>query len=150
MKTFFISMLLALSVCGGLAQVPFANDNSTNDLSISLWTPDKSDLKAPATVNLQAYVRLNEPGLKAGDCVKVEFMANAQPLASAKAIWHDVIRPQVKPGQATPMWVMAAGFYPAKWDWTNVPAGTYILKAWAVWTNGVTALSDPVTVTVLP
>jgi hypothetical protein len=150
MKTFFISILLAFSVCDGLAQVPFANDNSTNELSVSLWAPNKTNLKAPATINLQAYVRLREAGLKAGDCVNVEFIANSRPLASAKAIWHDVIRPQVKPGQATPMWIMAAGFYPAKWDWTNVPAGDYTLKAWAVWTNGIMALSAPVTVTVLP
>ena len=150
MKTFLISILLAWSVCSGLAQAPFESANTTNELSVWLWVPKSADLKAPATINLQAYVQLRDSGLKAGDCVNVQFFSNSKPLGSDKAVWHDMIRPHAKPGQAVPMWVMAAGFYPAKCSWQDVPAGNYSVTARAAWTNGLSAVSAQVTVSVLP
>ena len=150
MKIFLASILLACSACCGLAQVPNAPANTTNELSVQLWAPHPADIKAPATINLQAYVKLDDSGLKAGDSINVQFFSNSKPLGSDKAIWHDMIRPHVKPGQAVPMWVEAAGFYPAKCSWQDVPAGSYSVTAQATWTNGLSAVSAPVTVTVLP
>jgi hypothetical protein len=144
MKTFLISILLGWSACAGLAQA----DNSTNQLSVTLWPPHMVALKAPASVNIQAYVRLNEPGLKAGDSVNIEFFANSKSISTAKAIWHDTIRPHAASGQAVPMWIMPAGFYPALCTWKKVPAGDYSLTAHATWTNGLSAVSAPMPVTI--
>lgn len=150
MKAFLILILLGWFICSGLAQAPSESKNNTNELSVWLWAPHPAALKAPATINLQAYVRSHDSGLKAGDDVNVQFSANSKLLGSDKAVWHDMIRPQPKPGQAMPMWVMAAGFYPAKWSWQNVPAGNYSVTARATCTNGLSAVSASVAVVVLP
>jgi hypothetical protein len=146
MKIFLISILLGWFVCSGLAQ-PGPSENTTNQLSVALWPPH-ADLKAPALINIQAYVRLDEPGLKAGDSVNVEFFANSKSISSARAIWHDTIRPHAAPGQAVPMWIMPAGFYPALCTWKKVPAGNYSVTARATWTNGLSAVSAPIPVTI--
>lgn len=148
MKTFLISILLGWSMCSGLAQMPGPSDTSTNQFSVLLWPPHIAGKKAPATINIQAYIRLNEPGLKAGDSVNVEFFANSKSIASAKAIWHDTIRPHAASGAATPMWIMPAGFYPALCTWKNVPAGQYSVTAKATWTNGLSAVSAPIPATI--
>jgi hypothetical protein len=149
MKTFFILILLALSACGGLAQAPLPSGN-TNEMLVALWFPHAGDFHAPATINLQAYVRVRGSGLKAGDVANVEFFANSKSLGSVKAVWHDVIRPHAPPGSPVPMWVRPAGFDPAKWTWKNVVAGSYSITAQAICTNGLSAVSRPMTVTVLP
>jgi hypothetical protein len=146
MKTFTILILLAGSLYGAVAQSS-ASPN-TNGLSVQLWLPHKTALRAPATIDIQAYVRMQEEGRKAGDVVNVDFFANSISIGSASAVWHDMIRPHVKPGQAMPMWIMPAGFYPARWTWTNVPVGDYSLTAQATWTNGISAISPAVTVAV--
>jgi hypothetical protein len=148
MKTWLMSILLGCSICNGMAQAPFADDDTTNALSVSLWIPNKTNLKAPATVNIQAYVRMQGQGLKAGDSMNVEFFSDSKSIGSAIAVWHDTIRPHAAPGQAVPMWIMPAGFYPAQWTWTNAPAGNYTLTAQATWTNGLSAVSMPVGITV--
>ena len=148
MKILAISIFLGCSLFSGLAQVPGSPDNSTNQLSVQLWLSQKTGLQAPAQIDIQAYVRMQEQGLKAGDIVNVEFFANSKSIGSAKAVWHDVIRPHAAPGQAVPMWIMAAGFYPAKLTWNDVPAGNYSLIAQAAWTNGLSAFSTAVAVTV--
>jgi hypothetical protein len=104
---------------------------------------------APARIDFMAYIELN-PHLHAGDSVPVEFFSNTNRLGSGTAVWHDVIRPESRPGQATPMWVMAAGFYPAEFSWNKVPPGVYSVTAKATWTNGLSAVSAPLKVTVLP
>ena len=129
--------------------MPGPPDSTTNQLSVRLWLPRTNDLQAPATINIQAYVQMQEQGLKAGDFVNVEFFANSKSIGSAKAVWHDMIRPHAAPGSAVPMWIMAAGFYPAQWTWKDVPAGDYSLTARATWTNGLSAVSAPVPVTVV-
>jgi hypothetical protein len=147
MKTLAIFILLGCSLCGVLAQTPGSTQN-TNELSVQLWLPHKTGLLAPATIEIQAYVRTQEQGRKAGDVVNIDFFANSKSIGSAIAVWHDLIRPHVKPGQAMPMWIMPAGFYPAQWTWTNVAAGDYSLTARAAWTNGVSAISPAVSITV--
>jgi hypothetical protein len=147
MKSLAIIVLLACSLYSIFAQLPGSPQN-TNELSIQLWLPHKTGLVAPATIDIQAYVRMQGQGRKTGDVVNVDFFANSKSIGSAEAIWHDTIRPHVKPGQAMPMWIMPAGFYPAQWTWTNVPAGDYSLTARAAWTYGISVISPAVTVAV--
>jgi len=110
--------------------------------------PHKTGLLAPATIDIQAYVRMRDERLRAGDAMNVEFFANSKSIGSARAVWHDMIRPHAKPGQAVPMWIMPPGFNPAQWTWKDVPAGDYSLTAQATWTNGFSAISPAVSVTV--
>lgn len=147
MKTLAIFILLGCSLCAVFAQMPGSTQN-TNGLSVQLWLPQKTGLRAPATIDIQAYVRMQEDRLKAGDAMNVEFFANSRSIGSARAAWHDLIRPHVNPGQAMPMWIMPAGFYPAKWTWKDVPAGEYSLTAQATWTNSISAVSPAVSITV--
>lgn len=147
MKTVAKLILLGSSLCGVLAQQPGLSQN-TNGFSVQLWLPHKTGLQAHATIDIQAYVRMQENGLKAGDAMNVEFFANSKSIGSSKAVWHETIRPQVKPGQAMPMWIRPAGFYPAQWTWKDVPAGDYSLTARATWTNGASAMSPALSVTV--
>ena len=129
---------------------PPADGDSTNRLSVQIdlrW--GTKVFHAPATMDILAYVGLR-PRPRAGDVVRVEFFADAKSLGSAKAIWHDEVRPTAPPGYAVPMHILAAQFYPAEWVWKKVPAGTYALTARATWTNGLTTVSTPVNVTVLP
>lgn len=148
MKTLLISILFGGFVCSGFTQMPGSPGNTTNQLYVQLWLPHRDGLQAPAAIEMQAYVRSDEPGLKAGDSVDVEFFADSKSVGSAKAVWHDTIRPHAAPGQTTPMWIMPAGFYPAQYAWKNVPAGNYSLTARATATNSVPAVSAPVSVTV--
>jgi hypothetical protein len=153
MKTFFVPVLSCLIVvCSSRAQMPGppADGDSTNRLSVQIdlrW--GTKVFHAPATMDILAYVGLR-PRPRAGDVVRVEFFADAKSLGSAKAIWHDEVRPTAPPGYAVPMHILAAQFYPAEWVWKKVPAGTYALTARATWTNGLTTVSTPVNVTVLP
>jgi len=155
MKAFFASALFCwLATGSGLAQPfgPSSGDESTNQLSVWLdlrWNTNNAVFHAPARIDLLAYVRL-EPRPHAGDAVRVEFFSGAKWLGAAKAVWHDEVRPKQLPGRATPMHVLAAQFYPAEFVWKKVPAGTHALTAKATWTNGVSAVSAPVKVTVLP
>ena len=150
MKTFLIALFFAGFVCSGLAQLP-GPQGTTNLMTVSLWVPHpKTSYQAPANIFIQAYVRLKEPGLQKGDTVNVQFFADNQSLGSSKAIWHDAIRPHGPPGAAVPMFIIAPGFNPARWIWTNAPAGSHSLTAQATWTNGLSATSPPVVVTILP
>ena len=148
-KAFLFLILTACSICGSRAQSSFP-PNTTNQFSIGLWVPRSSDLHAPAIVDIQAYVHLRDFAPKVGDFINVQFFANSNLLGSSKAIWHDEIRPHVPPGSAMPMWVQAAGFYPAKWHWTDVSAGSYSLTAQGTWTNGLVSVCVPLNITVLP
>ncbi|HTR42778.1 MAG TPA: Ig-like domain-containing protein [Pseudomonadales bacterium] len=147
-KTLLISILIGWSLCGGLAQMPGSPGNATNQLYVQLWLPHRDGLQAPAAIEMQAYVRPDEPEFNAGDSVNVEFFADSKSVGSAKAVWHGTIRPHASPGQATPMWIMPPGFYPAQCTWTNVPAGNYSLTARATATNSASAVSAPVSITV--
>jgi hypothetical protein len=149
MKTLLISILLGCSVCCGLAQTPASPAATTNQLSVRLWLFRAKTFQAPATINIQAYVRMQGPGLRAGDFVNVEFFANSKSIGTAKAIWHGEVRPQVAPGQAVPMWIIPAGFKAAVCAWKNVPAGNYSLAARATLTPGLSAVSAAVSITVV-
>jgi hypothetical protein len=148
MKMWLTSILLGCSLYSALAQLPGSTNNPTNQLSVQLWLPHTSGLQAPASIDIQAYIQIQEEGLKAGDFVNVEFFANSKSIGSAKAVWHDTIRPHAKPGRAVPMWIMPAGFYPAQWTWKDVPSGDYSLTAQATRTNGLSAMSPAASVTV--
>jgi len=120
MKTFFVPVLFCLIVvCSSRAQMPGppADGDSTNRLSVQIdlrW--GTKVFHAPATMDILAYVGLR-PRPRAGDVVRVEFFADAKSLGSAKAIWHDEVRPTAPPGYAVPMHILAAQFYPAEWVW---------------------------------
>ena len=151
MKTILVLFCLSL-VCSSPAQTtgPASADGSTNLLAVRIWSPPPGKIfHAPVTVHINAYVTLNAP-VHAGDFVAVEFFVNTNHLGSGKCVWHDAMRPLVHPGQPTPMYVVAPGFSPAQLDWSNAPSGDHALTAQATWTNGVSAVSAPVNVTVLP
>jgi len=149
MKAFFIAVFLGGFICSGLAQLPATN--TASQMRVFLWVPHaRVPYQAPTNIDMQAFVRFSEPGLQKGDVVNVRFFADDKFLGSGKAVWHGMIRPHGPPGTAVPMFVVAAGFNPTHWIWTNAPAGTYTLTAQAAWTNGLSAVSAPVTVTVLP
>ena len=155
MKSLIASALFCWLATGGSFAQPFgpaSADESTNQLSVWLdlrLNTNNAVFYAPARIGLLAYVR-RVPRPHAGDAVRVEFFSDAKRLGAAKAVWHDEARPKQIPGRATPMHVLAAQFYPAEFVWKNVPAGTHALTAKATWTNGVSAVSAPVKVTVLP
>src|ERR1700733_383036 len=104
-KTFLISMLLGWFAANSLAQIPFPPGDTTNQLSVSLWLPHTTNLHAPATIDIQAYINLRDPEPKVGDFVSVEFFANSNSLGIARAVWHGEIRPHVPPGSAVPMFI---------------------------------------------
>jgi hypothetical protein len=155
MKSVLVPVLFCwLAAAGGFAQSfgPPLDGDSTNQLSVWLdlrWNTNNAVFHAPARIDLVAYVRM-EPHPHAGDAVPVEFFADSKRLGSGKAVWHDVIRPHARPGEAVPMWIMAAQFYPAEFVWKKVPEGVYMVTAKAIWTNGLSAVSAPLKVTVLP
>jgi len=137
---------------------PPGEDDSTNGLSV--WLDLRSNTNnavfhAPAKIDLLAYVGLR-PSPRAGDAVRVEFFADTNRLGSGKAVWHDEIGPPrgkwylFGPPPVEPMHIIAAQFYPAEFVWKKVPPGVYALTAKATWTNGLSAVSQPLTVTVLP
>jgi hypothetical protein len=139
-------------VCSSHAQTVGSSsvDGSTNSLAVQIWSPSRGEIfHAPATIHINAYVTLNAP-VHAGDFVAVEFFANTNDLGSGKCVWHDAMRPQPRPGQPTPMYVIAPGFSPAQLDLSNMPAGGYALTTRATFTNGISAISAPVNITVLP
>ena len=148
MKILLMSILLGCSICCSLAQTPVSPNATTNQLSVRMWLLGSKNLHTPVKINLQAYVRMQNPGLRAGDFVNVEFFANSKFIGKAKAVWHGEIRPQVAPGQAVPMWIMPAGFRPAVCPWKNVSPGNYSLSVRATWKSGLSTMSPPVSVTV--
>ena len=161
MKTLFVAVLFCwMSAGSSRAQMPgaFEKDDSTNGLSVWLdlrWNTNNAVFHAPARIDMMGYVRL-QPEPRAGDAVRVEFFEDGKRLGSGKAVWHDEIGPPrgkwylIGPPPAEPMHIIAAQFYPAEYVWKKVPAGTYVLTATATWTNGITSVSAPVNVVVLP
>jgi len=153
MKTSLIPVLC----CWLIASNSFAQPSSssgqagtTDKLSVQLWPQlSREVFHAPATVRIAAYVTVRAPA-HAGDFIGVEFFANTNNLGSSKSFWHGAIRPQTRSGQPTPMYVIAPGFSPANFIWTNVPAGQYTLTARATCTNGLSAVSEPLQLTVSP
>src|ERR1700689_5823963 len=115
MKTLFMAILFCwMTVCAGHAQMPFPPEdiNPTNGLSVWLglkWNTNNAVFHAPARIDMVGYVRLR-PDPKVGDAVRVDFFADGKRLGSGKAVWHGEIRPHAGPGEAIPMWVMAAQF----------------------------------------
>jgi len=126
-----------------------ATDGSTNQLSVRLWLPRNSvGLHAPATIRIFAWVTSSASAQK-GDVLPVDFFADAKPIGSGKAVWHEGIRPDPHSNRPQPMIVSLPGFSPASMVWSNVPAGNFVLTAQAS-AHGVTAMSAPASVTVLP
>jgi hypothetical protein len=154
MKLIFVSALfcwLAIGVSPAQnTSGPSAADGTTNLLAVELGPQlSREVFHAPATVRLSAFVTLRAPA-HAGDFVTVEFFANTNRLGSGRSDWHGLIRPQPRPGQPVPLFVIAPGFAPATFIWTNVPAGDYTLTARATGANGLSAVSAPVNIIVRP
>ena len=110
MKAILLSVLIAGFVRGCLAQVPGPwAEAPTNQLSIQLWIPAKTGVftnvfHAPGRIVIDGFVNLRWPRPHAGDAARVEFFANGKRLGSAKAIWHDEIRPHAPPGHFRLEW----------------------------------------------
>ena len=154
MKASILSILFCLLAAGIVsaqtATNPPAGDGPTNSLMVQI-SPQLSRgvFHAPATIRINAIVTQRSPS-SAGDFVEVEFFANTNRLGSTRSASHGVVRPRPRPGQPVPLFVIAPGFAPAGFVWTNVPAGHYALTARATGDGGLSAVSPPVNITVLP
>jgi hypothetical protein len=127
-----------------------ANGGLTDPLAVQIWPRlGREVFRAPANISIGAYVTPRAPA-HAGEVVNVEFFANANSLGSRQSVWHAAIRPHASPGQTMPMFIMAPGFYLAQLVWSNAPAGSYVLTARATGATGLSAVSPPVNLTVLP
>ncbi len=104
---------------------------------------------APATISIQADISLDAP-VRAGDSVRIEFYANTKRLGSRKSVWHDEMGPNPHSRDFQPMHIFPAGFVPVVLVWNNPPVGAYALTARMTWTNGLSAVSTPVNIAVLP
>jgi hypothetical protein len=153
MKAALASVLFCWLAAGsGFAQPASspATGGLVDPLAVQIWPrPGREVFRAPANIPIGAYVTLRAPA-HAGEVVNVEFFANTNSLGSRQSVWHDAIRPPSTSGQAMPMFIMAPGFYPARLVWSNAPAGSYVLMTRATGTNGLSAVSPPVNLTVLP
>ncbi|HEX4350311.1 MAG TPA: hypothetical protein VH251_07980, partial [Verrucomicrobiae bacterium] len=129
---------------------PPATGDSTNQFSVTLWLPRAGEpVQAPATIHLFASLTSSMPGKK-GDMATVDFFAGAKPIGTGKALWHDGVRPNMHSNKPQPMIVSRPGFSFASMIWSNVPAGAYVLTGRASLSDGETAVSPPVNITVQP
>jgi parallel beta-helix repeat protein len=116
------------SYSGSITLAPFssvvllktgATSSTTNLLSIAMTSPTaSSQFSAPASVRLTAAVTISGATIS-----KVEFYRGSTLIVTEKIA-------------------------PWDWTWTNVPAGTYSLTAKVYASNGSTAVSTPVQITV--
>lgn len=97
---------------------------------------DGTSVQAPAVIYIFPHL---ETALKpqAGDKVKIDFFANGQKLCSQKAVWQDEKRPPHRPGEAFPLWIMAAQFRVSECVWSNPIPGSYTLRAHATGLHGL-------------
>lgn len=131
------------------AQMP-DETGKTNSISVDLWiAPANQNLPAPAAIHMVATVSTMQPG-HTGDTIKVNFLADSNYLGSATCAWHEGHQPDPHSHLPQPMIIIRPGYSGTQWVWTNVPAGTYSLTAAAIDGNGLTAVSEPKKVTVLP
>jgi hypothetical protein len=103
----------------------------------------------PATISIEADVSLNAPA-RARDSVRVEFYANTKRLGSRKSVWHDKMRSNPHSRDFQPMHITPAGFRPVVLVWNNPPVGDYTLTAKVTGAKARSAVSPPVTITVVP
>jgi hypothetical protein len=149
MKTLLIAILLGGFVCCGFGQPTPMPASVTNKLSVRLLVPGSSaSLHAPANLNLLAAVKLAPMGFRPSGTARVDFFEHSKYLGTSQAVWHPMIKPATPPGSSHPLWIDPPGFHPAVFAWKAVPAGSYIFTARATWTNGLTAVSAPVQLTV--
>lgn len=110
--------------------------------------PADGEFHAPTNIEVVAYVVLNNG--QAGDVVNVDFFANSNKFGSAKAKWHGAVFPPNDPHSFHYMHVLPAGFDPLQAVWKKPRPGSYSLTAKASGPNGLSAVSQPVKITVLP
>jgi len=151
-------LLLVLFAAAGLvAQMPNAPAGNGTDkpLEISMEplfkgrpVQDGASVQAPAVIYIFPHL---ETAVKphAGDKVEIDFFANDQKLCSQTAVWQDEKRPAQRPGQAVPLWVMAAQFLVSDCVWSNPAPGSYKLTAHATGLHGLSADAAPLRVTVV-
>jgi hypothetical protein len=140
---------MAASSLAQTAGLP-ATDDSTHQLSVSLWLPQNNrPLHAPAGIQIFAFVSSSASAQK-GEVVRVDFYADVKALGSTKVVWHEGIHPDPHSNRPQPMIIVPPGFSPATFVWSNAPAGSYTLTARATAVGGVTVVSPPVSLTVLP
>lgn len=150
MKIFLPLIFFGLMAGRVFAQTPPTETGKTNALSVDLWiSPADRNLPAPATIHLVAMVSTTLPG-HAGDTIKVNFLADSKHLGSATAKWHEGHHPDPNSHLPQPLVIVRPGYSGAEWIWKDVPVGTYSLTATIVGNNGLTAFSEPKTVTVKP
>jgi hypothetical protein len=152
-KSFCVWILLCFAATNnGMGQVADSHsftDDSTNQLFVRLSLPGNNDRwHASATIPIFARVSSLTPG-KPGASLRVDFFSDTNFLGSSKAVWHQEIKPDPNSKNAQPRIIVAAGFFPAEFVWTNVPAGNYKLTAQVTGT-GIVATSEPVDLAVVP
>jgi hypothetical protein len=156
-KSFGLVILFGLvAAVASFAQpaVPPAGESSTittnPPLVVRLWLPKNAEsLHAPAAVHIYARVTSLQSGHE-GDKVQVDFFADAKAIGSSQSFWRAGKRPDPNSNRPQPMIVLLPGFAPTALTWSNAPAGTHVLTARATQNNGDTAISPPVSVTILP
>ncbi len=141
-------------VMGSFAQtsslVPPVTNNALNQLSVRLWIPRAGEpLHAPATIHIVARIVTSTPAHK-GDVVAVNFFADAQPIGSGMAVWHDGLKPDPHSNRPQPMIVSLPGFSATSVVWSNAPAGSHALTARVAGPGSTPVVSPPIDVVVLP
>ena len=106
--------------------------------------------QAPADIYLVPHLATTGP-LRAGDTVKIDYFLGAKKLGSGKAVWHDAMGPSPQNGRKfIPMIMARAGFGYEFCEWSNAPAGNHVVTARAAGPYGLTAVSAPLNITILP
>jgi hypothetical protein len=106
-------------------------------------------VQAPATIYLFPNVETT-PAAHAGDTVNIDFFSGTNKICSGKAVWRDAIGPSNRPGQFSPMIVARAQFGYTTGDWKDAPVGAHTMTARACGLHGLSAVSAPLHITILP
>jgi hypothetical protein len=118
---------------------------------LALVTPHGTDLGPEEN---EAIKRFTDPSKwtltqSPEDTVSVEFRAGTNHLGSQTSGMISA-RVRSKPGQFEPMVMICVGYPAVEIIWHNAPAGSYTLTANATNAKGLTTVSTPVNITILP
>ena len=133
-----------------------SENSSQNTLEISIQAlcegkilSDGATVPAPAEIYIMPHVETSV-AMRAGDTVNIDFYADTNKLCSTKAVWRDAIKPSNRPNQFSPMIMAPAEFGYSFCAWTNGTAGAHTLTARASGLHGLSAISAPVQITIVP
>jgi hypothetical protein len=144
-------LIVCVITFGIQAQTPASLQISMRALYLGFDLPNDAVIYAPATVFIMPWVQTSLP-VHAGDTVTIDFFTDGRKLSSGKAVWHDEINPSknARPGEAVPMFIVAAQFYYPQPEWANVSEGKHVILLRAYDFHGLSAFSEALHFTVLP